>query len=65
MDRLSSIARSRRKESVVNRLGSGEIELAGTEHIPIHCPFHLHSIKWDWNKLQAIKNSLWNNTNIT
>lgn len=44
MDRLPSIAQLRRKESVVNHLGSGDIELAGSERIPIHCPFHLHSI---------------------
>lgn len=64
MDPLSSIAQSCRKESVVNHLGSGEIELAGKQHIPIHCPFHLHSISWKWNTLQVIKNSWWNNTNI-
>lgn len=64
MDRLPSIAQSRRKESVVNHL---EIELAGSECIPIHCPFHLHSINRDWNKLRAIKTSVLtpgNNTNV-
>lgn len=68
MDRLPSIAQSRRKESVVNHLGSGGIELAGSERIPIHCPFHLHSINRVWNKLQTISTSLLtsrNNTNVT